>query len=251
MMAEGGRAMEARTRYRAINNFFKEVDHRSIVPEKVVPDLPSPEQLARLREGVMAQKQMAREIGVDAGQLSRWEAGKGEMSYARIRRYVHVLRLRATAGDPVGLLVERIAGRVALRELRPMDALERALEVMAVHEHPALPVLNARGDEYVGVLTASMVCHALSVGDVAQALLAPVGSLQLEPLVRVTARDDLSALAAKLGTNELVLVEDKDGLPAGFAFRGDLWPLVTGATQRPFASTRKGDINRRAVPRRR
>lgn len=251
-MAEGGRAMDPRTRSQTINNFFKEIDHPSIMPGKEVGDLPSPEQLARLREGVMSQKAMAREIGVDAGQLSRWEAGKGEMSYARIRRYVHVLHLRATASDPVGLLVERIAGRVALRELRPMDALERALEVMAVHEHSALPVLNARGDEYLGVLTASMVCHALSVGDVAQALLAPVGSLALEPLVRVTPRDDLSALAAKLGSNELVLVEDKDGLPAGFAFRADLWPLVTGAaTQRPFASSRKRDSSPRGVPRRR
>src|ERR1041385_8115813 len=125
----------------------------------------------------MSQKAMAAAIGVDAGQLSRWEAGKGEMAYAKIRRYAHVLHLRETVADPVGFLVERIAGRVALRELRPMDPLERALEVMAVHHHPALPVLNARGDDYVGVLTDAMVCHALSVGDVEQALLAPVGSL--------------------------------------------------------------------------
>lgn len=242
--------MEPATPSGAINNFFNDIDGGSTMPEKALPDLPSPPELARLREGVMTQKQMAREIGVDAGQLSRWEAGKGEMSYARIRRYVHVLRLRSTAADPLSLLVERIAGRVALRELRPMDPLERALEVMAVHDHPALPVLNARGDDYVGVLTAAMVCHALSVGDVAQALLAPVGSLQLDPLVRVSRRDDLSALAAKLGGNELVLVEDKDGLPAGFAFRDDLWPLVTG-TGRPFAPSRKGDINRRRVSRRR
>jgi len=27
-------------------------------------------------------------------------------------------------------------------------------------------------------------------------------------------------------------VEDKDGLPAGFAFRADLYPLVTGAVAR-------------------
>jgi predicted transcriptional regulator len=242
--------MEATTALRGINNFFKEIDAESTVPERLLPDLPSPEQLARLRAAVMPQKAMAKEIGVDAGQLSRWEAGKGEMSYARIRRYVHVLRLRATASDPVGLLVERIAGRVALRELRPMDPLERALEVMAVHEHPALPVLNARGDDYVGVLTGAMVCHALSVGDVAAALLAPVGSLQLEPMVRITPRDDLSALAAKLGANELALVEDKDGLPAGFAFRADLWPLVTGAS-RPFATSRKGDSSKGRVPRRR
>ena len=180
----------------------------------------------------MTQKAMAKAVGVDAGQLSRWEAGKGEMAYAKIRRYVHVLNLRATAADPIGFLVERIAGRVALRELRPMDPVERAIEVMAVHEHPALPVLNARGDDYVGVLTDAMVCHALSLGDVEGALLAPVGTLQLDPLVRATPRDDLSALAAKLGANPLVLVEDKDGLPAGFAFRSDLWPLVTGAASR-------------------
>jgi predicted transcriptional regulator len=184
--------------------------------------------LARLRERVMTQKAMAKAIGVDAGQLSRWEAGKGEMSYAKIRRYAQLLHLRATASDPVGQLVERIAGRVALRELRPMDPLERAIEVMATHEHPALPVLNARGDDYVGVLTDAMVCHALAVGEVENALLSPVGSLQLDPLVRVTPGDDLSAIAAKLGANPLVLVEDKDGLPAGFAFRVDIYALVTG-----------------------
>lgn len=191
--------------------------------------MPSPAALARLREGVMTQKAMAKAIGVDAGQLSRWEAGKGEMSYAKIRRYAHVLRLRATAADPIAFLVERIAGRVALRELRPMDPIERALEVMAIHRHPALPVLNARGDAYAGVLTDGMVAHALAVGEVENALLAPVGSLALEPLVRVAPGDDLSAIAAKLGANPLVLVEDRDALPAGFAFREDLWPLVTGA----------------------
>jgi len=179
----------------------------------------------------MTQKAMAKAIGVDAGQLSRWEAGKGEMSYAKIRRYAQLLHLRATASDPVGLLVERIAGRVALRELRPMDPLERAIEVMATHEHPALPVLNARGDDYVGVLTDAMVCHALAVGEVENALLSPVGSLQLDPLVRITPGDDLSAIAAKLGANPLALVEDKDGLPAGFAFRADLYPLVTGRSR--------------------
>lgn len=184
--------------------------------------------LARAREAVMAQKAMAKAIGVDAGQLSRWEAGKGEMSYAKIRRYAQLLRLRATASDPVGLLVERIAGRVALRELRPMDPLERAIEVMGTHDHPALPVLNARGDDYVGVLTDAMVCHALAVGEVENAMLSPVGSLALEPLVRVRPGDDLSAIAAKLGANQVVLVEDKDGLPAGFAFRADLYALVTG-----------------------
>ena len=191
--------------------------------------MPSPPALARLRQGVMTQKEMAKAIGVDAGQLSRWEQGKGEMSYERIRRYVHVLRTRVTAADPVAFLVARIAGRVALRELRPMDPLERAVEVMATHGHPALPVLNARGDDYVGVLTDGMVLHALAVGEVENALLAPIGSLALEPLVHVTPEDDLSAIAAKLGANPLVLVEDKDGLPAGFAFRSDVYPLVTGA----------------------
>jgi len=194
-----------------------------------LPEMPSPTALARLRQQVMPQKAMAKAVGVDPGQLSRWEQGKGEMSYEKIRRYVHVLRTRTTAADPVALLVERIAGRVALRELRPMDPLERAIEVMATHGHPALPVLNARGDDYVGVLTDAMVCSALSLGEVENALLAPVGTIALDPLVRVTPEDDLSAIAAKLGANPIVLVEDKDGLPAGFAFRGDLWPLVTGA----------------------
>lgn len=193
-------------------------------------ELPSPMELARLREGIMSQKMMAKAIGVDAGQLSRWEAGKGEMAYAKIRRYARVLALRATASDPVGFLVERIAGRVAIRELRPMDPLERAIEIMTTHGHPALPVLNARGDAYVGVLTDAMVCHALAVGDVETALLAPIGTLALEPLIRIGPQDDLSAIAAKLGANALVLVEDKDELPAGFAFRRDIYPLVTGAT---------------------
>ena len=216
---------------RHINNFFNVIDYRSIVPRRSasVPDMPSPAELARMREGVMTQKAMAKAIGVDPGQLSRFEAGKGEMSYAKIRRYVHILHLRATASDPIGLLVERIAGRVALRELRPMDPVERAIEVMGTHGHPALPVLNARGDDYVGVLTDEMVCHALSLGDVETAMLTPVGSLQLDPLVRLHSGDDLSAIAAKLGANPLALVEDKDGLPAGFAFRADLFPLVTGA----------------------
>lgn len=193
-----------------------------------LPDLPSPPELARLRASVMTQKAMAAAIGVDAGQLSRWEAGKGEMAYARIRRYVHVLRLRATSADPIALLVERIAARVALRELRPMDPLERALEVMIVHGHPALPVLNARGDDYLGALTDEMVAHALGVGEPETAILAPVGSLALDPLVRVRPGDDLSAIAAKLGANAVVLVEDRDGLPAGFAFRRDLFAVVAG-----------------------
>jgi len=200
--------------------------------ETSLADLPSPEELARQRQAVMSQKEMARAVGVDAGQLSRFESGKGEMAYAKIRRYVHVLNLRATAADPIGFLVQRIAGRVALRELRPMDPLERAIEIMATHQHVALPVLNARGDDYEGVVTDSMVAHALAVGEVENALLAPVGTLALDPLVRVRPGDDLSAIAAKLGANPLVLVEDRDGLPAGFAFRGDLWPLVTGARRR-------------------
>ena len=235
VMAEGGRLIGVESPHRDINNFFNAIDHTSIVPRKVTAprsDLPSPEELARQRASVMTQKQMAQAIGVDAGQLSRFEAGKGEMSYAKIRRYAHVLNLRTTAADPIGFLVERIAGRVALRELRPMDPLERAIEVMATHEHPALPVLNARGDEYVGVLTDAMVCHALAVGDVETALLAPVGSLALDPLVRGGPQDDLSSLAAKLGGNPMILVEDKDGLPAGFAFRGDLYPLLTGTKRR-------------------
>ncbi|HVM44335.1 MAG TPA: helix-turn-helix domain-containing protein [Candidatus Thermoplasmatota archaeon] len=209
-----------------MNNFFNLIDYKSIMG---FLEMPSPPALARIRQQLMSQKAMAKAIGVDAGQLSRWEQGKGEMSYAKIRRYVHVLRTRMTAADPVALLVERIAGRVALRELRPMDPLERAIEVMGTHGHAALPVLNARGDDYLGVLTDAMVASALSVGDVERALLAPIGTLALEPMVRVTIEDDLSAIAAKLGANAIVLVEDKDRLPAGFAFRGDLWPLVTGA----------------------
>jgi len=198
-----------------------------------MPELPSPQALAAVREGTLSQKAMAAAIGVDAGQLSRWERGRGEMSYDKIRRYAAVLRLRAAAADPVRLLVERIAGRVALRELRPMDPLERAVELMATHHHEALPVLTARGDEYAGVLTDAMVCHALGVGDLAQALTMPIGALSLEPLLRVTPEDDLSSLTAKLASHPVVLVIDHDGLPAGFAFRRDVYPLMLGdATRR-------------------
>lgn len=185
--------------------------------------------LARQRQASgMSQKAMAAAVRVDPGQLSRFEAGKGEMSYAKIRRYVQILRLRTAAADPVSLLVERIAGRVALRELRPMDPVERAVEVMSVHGHTALPVLNARGDAYLGVLTDAMVLHALAVGELGQAMTAPIGTLQLDPLIRIVPADDLSSIAAKLGANPIVLVEDRDGLPAGFAFRADLWPILTG-----------------------
>lgn len=206
-----------------------------------VGDLPSPEALARERAALMTQKAMARAIGVDAGQLSRFESGKGEMAYEKIRRYVHVLNLRTTAADPIVYLVDRIAGRVALRELRPMDALERAVEVMAVHGHPALPVLNARGDDYAGVLTDGALCQALSEGEVENALLRPVGTLSLAPLVRVRPGDDLARLAATLAAHAIVLVEDRDGLPAGFAFRSDLYPLVTGvgAPRGPATSRRR------------
>ena len=239
--AEAGSVMVRRTALLTINNFFNLIDSWSIVPpgDLPLPDLPSPQALARLRASVMQQREMARALGVDPGQLSRWEQGKGEMAYAKIRRYAHVLRLRTTAADPIGFLVQRIANRVALRELRPMDPLERAIEVMSTHGHPAIPVLNARGDDYAGVLTDAMVCHALAVGDMEGALLAPVGTLALEPLVRVTPEDDLSAIAAKLGGNALVLVEDKDGLPAGFAFRADVYPLVTGAGRMDAAPARR------------
>ncbi|HEX2021871.1 MAG TPA: helix-turn-helix domain-containing protein [Candidatus Thermoplasmatota archaeon] len=190
-------------------------------------ELPSPATLAQMRAAVMPQKEMARAIGVDPGQLSRFESGKGEMSYAKIRRYAHVLHLRTTAADPVAYLVQRIANRVALRELRPMDPLERAVEVMTVHGHAALPVLNARGDAYVGVLTDAIVCRALADGP-ESALVRPVGSLDLAPLARIASGDPLPRVCATLAENPVALVEDRDGLPAGFAFRHDLYPLATG-----------------------
>lgn len=176
----------------------------------------------------MSQREMARAIGVDAGQLSRWEAGKGEMSYARIRRYAHVLNLRLAAKEPAAFLVERIATRRRLPELRPMDPLDRALEAMSQSEASAVPVLTARGDDYLGVLDDVSVIEAFADADLSAALVRPVGSLRLAPLDRVRPGDSLQKVAALLASQDLVLVEDRDGLPAGFATRRDLFPLLLG-----------------------
>lgn len=176
----------------------------------------------------MSQREMARAIGVDAGQLSRWEAGKGEMSYARIRRYAHVLNLRLAAKEPAAFLVERIATRRRLPELRPMDPLDRALEAMSQADASAVPVLTARGDDYLGVLRDVSVIEAFADADLSAALVRPVGSLRLAPLDRVRPGDSLQKVAALLASQDLVLVEDRDGLPAGFAMRRDLFPLLLG-----------------------
>lgn len=218
-----------RTPSPTISNFFNTVDYTSIVARRATIHVPAPQELARLREGVMTQKEMAAAIRVDRGQLSRWEAGKGEMSYARIRRYAHVLNLRLAAAEPATYLVERIATRRRLPELRPADPVDRALEAMALAEASALPVLTARGDEYLGVLRDLTVVEAFADADLAAALARPVGSLPLAPLDRVRPRDSLQKVAALLASQDLVLVEDRDGLPAGFATRRDLFPLLLGA----------------------
>lgn len=210
-------------------------------------DLPSPIELAGIRKDLMQQKEMANLIGVDRGQLSRFEGGKGEMSYEKIRRYVHVLNLRLAASDPRRFLVERIANRGPLIELAPMDRLDTALEAMALHGVSQIPVLTARGDDYLGVLTEVAVCEALVDEDLLSAMVRPVGSLRLEPLDRVRPGDTLQRVAALLASQALVLVEDDDGLPAGFATRADFFPLLLGqgGAPPPRASRRTARPSRR------
>ncbi len=213
-----------------MNNFFNGIDHQSIMPRRERPlvDLPPAVELARLRKAVMTQKEMAERVGVDRGQLSRFEHGKGEMSYDKIRRYVHVLNLRRTASDPRKFLIERIIHRGRIPELRPTDSVDHALETMVVHGIHALPVLTSRGDDYLGVLSDVAVCEALVDPDADRALARPVATLRLDPLDRVRVGDHLPRVAALLASQSLVLVEDDDGLPAGFATRPDLFPLVLG-----------------------
>ncbi len=177
----------------------------------------------------MTQKEMAALVGVDKAQLSRFEAGKGEMSYERIRRYVHVLNLRLAAADPGRFLVDRIANRGALLELRPSDPLETAIEAMVANDVSQLPVVSARGDGYEGVLTEPTVCEALVAEDVPSALARQVGGLGLEPLDRIRPGDPLPRVAALLASHSLVLVEDDDGRRVGFATRADLFPLLLGS----------------------
>lgn len=191
-------------------------------------NLPAPIELARLRQGVMSQKEMAAAIGVDRGQLSRFEAGKGEMAYERIRKYVHVLNLRRAAADPRRFLIDRIANRGPLWELKATDPLDRALEVMVLHDVSQLPILSARGDDYLGVLTEVTACEAFVDEHLDRALSRPVGSLRLEPIDHIRPGDPFQRVAALLASHSLVLVEDDDGLPAGFATRADLFPLLLG-----------------------
>jgi predicted transcriptional regulator len=206
--------------------------------------LPAPEEMARMRARAMSQKEMARALRVDPGQLSRWEAGKGEMSYAKIRRYAHVLNLRLAAADPTAYLVERIANRRRMPELRLSDPMDRAVEAMAVFELGELPVLSARGDEYVGVLRDSAILEALAESELRSALDRPVGSLRFEPLDRIRPGDSLHKVAALLASQNLVLVEDRDGLPAGFATRKDLFPLLLGGSPGPAAQGRRRSQSR-------
>lgn len=192
-------------------------------------DLPSPVDLARVRGGLMTQKDMAARIGVDAGQLSRFESGKGEMAYEKIRRYVHVLNLRLTASDPQRFLVERITNRAPLVEVRATDRVDAALEAMVAHDVSQLPVRSARdADEHLGILTEAVVCEAFTEADVEKVLGRPVASLRLAPLDRVRKGDSLQRVAALLASQSLVLVEGDDGTPVGFATRADFFPLVLG-----------------------
>ncbi|MGQ0536325.1 MAG: helix-turn-helix domain-containing protein [Methanobacteriota archaeon] len=210
-----------------------------MIRERTLVDLPSPIELAGIRSRAMKQKEMAALLGVDKGQLSRWEAGKGEMAYEKIRRYVHILNLRLAAADPTRFLVDRILARGPLPELKPMDRLDAAIEAMLLHDVSELPVLTARGDDYAGVLTSAAVCETLVEAELAAALVRPVGSVRLEPLDRVRPRDTLQRIAALLASQSLVLVEGDDGLPVGFATRGDLFPLLLGQSTRAGARPKR------------
>jgi predicted transcriptional regulator len=106
--------------------------------------------------------------------------------------------------------------------------VDRAVEAMAIYETGELPVLSARGDDYAGVLRDSALLDALAEADLAAAMGKPVGSLRLEPLDRVRPGDSLQRIAALLASQNLVLVEDREGLAAGFATRSDIFPLLLG-----------------------
>lgn len=189
---------------------------------------PAPESLAELRKGVLNLTEMAEAIGVDKGQLSRWESGKGEMAYARIRRYVQVLNLRASEADPRRFLAARIANTQPLWELRATDRLERALQIMVWNGFSQLPVLDAQGREHVGLLTDRALCAALATGDVATALDRTVGTLALDELPRVPASEVYGKVARLLAEHPMVLVEDESGAPVGFATPADLFPVALG-----------------------
>ena len=204
--------------------------------ERALLDLPAPPELAALRESVMRQKEMARLIGVDPGQLSRFEAGRGEMAYEKIRRYVHVLNLRLAASDPRTFLLERITNRAPLVEVKATDRLDVALEAMVRHDVSQVPVRavggRSGGADFLGVLTEVAACEAFVAEEPSAAMARAVGVLRLEPLDRVRRGDTLARIAALLASQSLVLVEDDEGRDVGFATRADLFPLLLGHTAR-------------------
>lgn len=211
-----------------MNNYFNRIACQSIMPPQPRPiDLPSPVALARLRRQVVPQKEMARLVGVDPGQLSRFERGLGSMSYDRIRRYAHVLNLRLAVKEPHRFLVERITNRGPLYELRPTDPLDVALEAMIAHGIDQLPVRGHDG-ALRGVLTSVAVSEALADPDLEAALVRPVGQSPLEPLDIIRPGDSVQRVAALLASHWLVLVVDDAGHQIGFATRSDLFPLVLG-----------------------
>jgi predicted transcriptional regulator len=210
-----------------INNFNNLIDHYATVAEDGGFDLPSPRQLAETRRDLLSQAEMADLLGADPSQVSRFERGKGGMSYDRIRRYAQVLNLRMAASDAYGYLRDRIEDRGPLPELRLSDRLGRALEGMTGSRVGQLPVLDDEGTP-LGVLTEVAVCQALAETDPEAALARPVEDLPLEPLDAVRPGDSVTRAAALLASHWLVRLVDEEGATAGYATRRDLFPLVLG-----------------------
>lgn len=190
-------------------------------------ELPAPEELARRRRDLMSQREMAEVLDVDPSHVSRFERGLGGMRYDRIRRYAHVLNLRAAASDLHRYLVERIQDRGPLPELRTTDRLDQALDALTSHGVGQLPVQDASG-EHLGVLTEVAVCEALAAREPEGALRTRVGELPIEPLDTIRPGDTVTRAAALLASHWLVRVVGEDGGTLGYATRGDLFPLVLG-----------------------
>lgn len=190
-------------------------------------ELPSPGELAEVREEVMSQAEMAELLDVDPSHLSRFERGKGGMAYDRIRRYGQVLNLRLASEDPHRYLLDRIETRGPLAELRPSDRLGRALEAMHRQRVGQLPVVDGSG-EAIGVLTEVAVCETLAEVEPERALSRTVEEIRLEPLDAVRPGDSVTRAAALLASHWLVRLVDDEGATEGYATRQDLFPLVLG-----------------------
>lgn len=201
--------------------------------------LPAPHELAEYRKALMSQAEMAELIGVDPGQLSRFERGKGGLAYEKIRRYSQVLNTRMQSSDLHQYLLDRIEHRGPLVTLEPEDRLSRALEAMTAQQVGQLPVHVRPGDP-LGVLTEVAVCEQLAT-DPERALSRPVGELPLEPLDKIRPGDSMQRAAALLASHWLVRVVSETNETLGYATRRDLFPLILGHATTGPTQTPRGD----------